>query len=647
MRGLRLTLFVLAGGVDAQCTKVCGGLKSCDQYSLLTCSVVAAWGCSCPACSKKCQQQGATETKMETTIEYDYVVVGGGAAGCAAAKSLAEAGYSTIVLERGINDDEAPSTQAGGDYGRAVNDEKLYEPFRFTDGVWGGVAKVLGGGSALNAGIWIEEMDDFFYNAQLQNHLPGIREKYDDLSALLAQPSPQTFDPLAITSKLAFTSGLGDVTFQPLLFGPSRQLQEDTVFNVYTTTTVETRTGASILCKDPDLIDFLDIATETTVERVLIGPDLRATGVRATTSFFQPSANATVVDIMASRGVVMAAGVIYTPTILMHSGIGPSEELDKVMKDDMMRIENDAIGQNFIDRPSAPRSISLASPVNTYLGSVVASSENLYECLGGQGVLGQALATGLAVFPAADRSPALRSFFLDLFEAAPCVESFIDDGAVVVALLANPLSRGNITLDPDTLTPIVNANAFDDPRDVAAMIDARETVDEILNASAWAPLVDNNRSVTDYCPPGAVDDALMAFLQDFMTSDGIALPSDENVTPESLRAERTTTWHYFGTASLGSVVDPATFQVLGVDRLHVVDASIFPVPTRTNPQATIMAVAAHAGSTIAQLYADPLPTPVESPDGNEDGGESSKKDSSEDGGEDGDEDRRRRHRLRK
>merc|ERR1712107_906871 len=52
-------------------------------------------------------------------------------------------------------------------------------------------------------------------------------------------------------------------------------------------------------------------------------------------------------------------------------------------------------------------------------------------------------------------------------------------------------------------------------------------------------------------------------------------------------------YHYFGTAAHGSVVEGADFKVKGTDNLHVVDASVIPDPTRVNPQGTIMAMGHH------------------------------------------------------
>merc|ERR1712190_598234 len=59
-------------------------------------------------------------------------------------------------------------------------------------------------------------------------------------------------------------------------------------------------------------------------------------------------------------------------------------------------------------------------------------------------------------------------------------------------------------------------------------------------------------------------------------------------------------YHYFGSASFGAVVEGSDFNVIGTSNLHVVDASIFPNPTRVNPQGTIMAMGHYIGTRLAK-----------------------------------------------
>merc|ERR1711935_612496 len=61
-------------------------------------------------------------------------------------------------------------------------------------------------------------------------------------------------------------------------------------------------------------------------------------------------------------------------------------------------------------------------------------------------------------------------------------------------------------------------------------------------------------------------------------------------------------YHYFGTAAIGPVVEPGTFAVKGIQGLHIADASIFPIATNVNPQATILAVGQFIGTKLIKHY---------------------------------------------
>merc|ERR1712061_78018 len=88
-------------------------------------------------------------------------------------------------------------------------------------------------------------------------------------------------------------------------------------------------------------------------------------------------------------------------------------------------------------------------------------------------------------------------------------------------------------------------------------------------------------------------------------TDSIVLPclppadSSTDRWYEYLRNTVVSSYHYFGTAAAGSVVDASDFRVKGTENLHVVDGSILPKVTHVNPQGTIMALGHYAGKRLA------------------------------------------------
>jgi len=104
--------------------------------------------------------EGRCELPAEVPEPADWIIVGAGASGCTAAAALADAGEDVLVLERGKSDLDLPMTQQA-DTWPAVADSDATQTIRWEDGTWGAVAQVLGGGTEINGGLYIEEEPDF------------------------------------------------------------------------------------------------------------------------------------------------------------------------------------------------------------------------------------------------------------------------------------------------------------------------------------------------------------------------------------------------------------------------------------------------------------------------------------------------------
>merc|ERR1712224_1076301 len=78
------------------------------------------------------------------------------------------------------------------------------------------------------------------------------------------------------------------------------------------------------------------------------------------------------------------------------------------------------------------------------------------------------------------------------------------------------------------------------------------------------------------------------------------MPNDDSKWPDFLRDNILSTYHYFGTAAVGTVVEPGSFQVRGTRGLYVVDASVIPRSTRINPVGTVMTIGHFVGRKLAK-----------------------------------------------
>lgn len=95
-------------------------------------------------------------TGTPTTSYYDYIIIGGGTAGCPLAATLSQ-NASVLLLERGGAPYNNPNITRLSAFGQALSDLSETSPsqrFVSEDGVINARARVLGGGSALNAGFY-------------------------------------------------------------------------------------------------------------------------------------------------------------------------------------------------------------------------------------------------------------------------------------------------------------------------------------------------------------------------------------------------------------------------------------------------------------------------------------------------------------
>ncbi|KAH8740904.1 hypothetical protein FG386_002450 [Cryptosporidium ryanae] len=94
---------------------------------------------------------------------YDYIVVGGGAAGCALARTLADSKYSVLLVERGgTRFEESKLTENISGMGMVVDDKRVSQLVVTKQGVRTHIGNVLGGGTAINMGMIMQENPEFF-----------------------------------------------------------------------------------------------------------------------------------------------------------------------------------------------------------------------------------------------------------------------------------------------------------------------------------------------------------------------------------------------------------------------------------------------------------------------------------------------------
>lgn len=273
----------------------------------------------------------------------------------------------------------------------------------------------------------------------------------------------------------------------------------------------------------------------------------RCTGVEYTTADGH--------QVAAAGGeVIVCAGAIGSPHLLLASGIGPPSHLCPFGVD--VAFDLPGVGLNLQDHPIVPLVYRAAR-------SVPAGRHNHGELI------------GLIRHAATSGPPDIQVFGVDSADVPGLGGA---DGYVLGVSVLQPVSRGCVKLSGPTTQapPVIDPNYLGDERDMRTMIDGLRIARAIGTASALDPWR------AEELAPGqeAVDDAaLRSYVQ-------------RNVSSY---------FHPVGTCTMGntpeSVVD-SKLRVYGIDGLRVIDASVMPSIPSNNTAATVYAIAERGADLI-------------------------------------------------
>jgi 5-(hydroxymethyl)furfural/furfural oxidase len=304
--------------------------------------------------------------------------------------------------------------------------------------------------------------------------------------------------------------------------------------------------------------------------------------------------------------VIVSAGALRTPQLLMLSGIGDGAELSR--HGIATLCHRPGVGRNLMDHPivsvsafvePAARGIAPSRAVMAYLRY----SSGIAGCEGSDMIL----------------SGGARSMWHAVGERICSLRAYI----------AVPYSRGTVTLsDPNPLSaPVVDFNGMSDPRDRRRMVDGFRLVARILLDHLSPSVVSDvfpsrlSRRIEALSRPTRVNDLLSragARMMDasprlrrllirHVVSQGEALCDilrDDTATEAYVRSALGTSWHASGTCRMGAPSDPASVvdpggAVIGTRDLFVADASVMPRVTRTNTNLPTLMLAEKLARDIA------------------------------------------------
>jgi choline dehydrogenase len=527
-------------------------------------------------------------SKINERLRADYVIVGGGSAGLVLANRLTEDGASEVLLLEAGGESSGFLVQMPAGYGKLVGNPENDWMYRqvpdptinHRQKIWS-AGKLLGGGSSINGQVYIrgtrrdfdywpeagaagwgyDDVEPYFRKLEQWR---GSPDQVHGESGLLSVSPMRGPNPLCrqfldackqVGSKIPSGYNDGEMDGAFLTVGSQRDGWRCSAEKAY--------------LRPARNRPNLTVVTHAEVKTV------RFSGKRAVGVSFERHGK--ILEMDARKEVIVSAGTVGSPALLMRSGIGDGTYL----RNEGMAVIHDlpGVGRNLQEHPAVRISKRIDRRTLNSESALGLLLHVLRFAVDQKGPMSLPVVQAMALARTREDlvEPNVQLHFIPMCtELDTKTMQIAKDRVMTIGVTAcRPLSRGRVKLDSSG-RPLITHEFFSDERDLETMVQGGLLAERIFNAP---PLVEY---VTGNYHPAPVPQTREEWVSYIRDTCGVG-------------------FHPVGTCKIGTdtqaVVDP-WLRVRGIDGLRIVDASVMPRITSANTNATTIMIAEKAADLI-------------------------------------------------
>jgi choline dehydrogenase len=527
---------------------------------------------------------------MNQQTAFDYIVVGGGSSGCVVAARLAELGLGTVLLlESGEPVECNPETMTADGFKYAfANDSVMKDRMSVVQkscsdrSLYAGSGTGMGGSGSVNGMVYTRGDKHDFEQWPQGWHWDDVAPAFAELEQRLRVRTrgATEFTEICIHSaeQLGFRkkNGLNDGDLCGHIGYNDMNYENDQRRSSYM---------SFIHDNKPEL---LSVRAHTIVHKLIfqnknaVGVEIEQNGIRET--------------VAVNAEVILCAGALETPKLLMLSGVGPKEQLGgfgiELVKDEKM------IGQNLHDHPNVcmfykgKKKIDFGHPQiygfgrsNHQTDLPKAQADTCYTFMAAPITLKQSMYRMLPALVLPGKlfyNKLLRRVFRKIVDGLfffSFVERFVDHVYGVVVILGKPESRGQLRLASTDVRDqaLIDPAYYREPVDMETMLQGVKVAKKMATQQGFrewgnTPLVAANKS------------------------------DSEDTIKKWISGATMTTFHYCGTCAMGEGDDAPVgldLKLKGINNVRVADASVIPEVPVSAINAPSMMIGFRAAEFIA------------------------------------------------